>query len=251
MSVNEIAEARPSSSVVLVRDGADAPELFLVRRHMNSAFGDAFVFPGGVVDATDSGVRGSCAGLDSAQANRLLRVDTGGIDYYIAAIRELFEETGVLLAEHRLAADALHRFRDQLNSHEADWIRFIEKNNVHLSCGELHYFSHWITPEGMSKRYTTRFFIARCPKDQCATQVDGELTDACWISAGNALAAGEKGDLKLYFPTIKTLKRLARHGSVDALIAWANEQARDGVAAILPEMVAGQPRIPNDSRSSE
>ena len=248
--MTEIAEARPSSSVVLVRDGAPAPELFLVRRHVNAAFGDAFVFPGGVVDATDSGVRGRCVGLDAAQADQLLRVDTGGIDYYIAAIRELFEETGVLLAEHRLAADELHTIRDRLNSNEADWTRFVEDSDVRLRCGELHYFSHWITPEVMSKRYTTRFFVARCPGDQCATQVDGELTDACWISADDALAAGESGDMRLYFPTIKTLKGLARYDSVDALIAWADQQARDGVAAIQPVMAAGKPQIPDDQSSS-
>lgn len=244
--MTEIAEARPSSSVALVRDGAEAPELFLVRRHVDAAFGDAFVFPGGVVDATDSGVRECCVGLDSTCADRLLDVDTGGIDYYIAAIRELFEETGVLLAEHELAADELQALRDRLNSNEVDWAQFVKESGMHLCCDELHYFSHWITPRAMSKRYTTRFFIARCPGDQCATQVDGELTDACWISAGDALAAGENGDMRLYFPTIKILQGLARYDSVDALMEWADQQARDGVAAILPEMVAGKPQVSDD-----
>jgi len=241
--VSEIADARPSSSVVLVRDGDSVPELFLVRRHVNSAFGDAYVFPGGVVDATDNAVRECCVGLDSAQANQLLHIDAGGIDYYIAAIRELFEETGVLLAEHRLRSDELNTIRDHLNSNELEWNRFIEESGVQLCSGELHYFSHWITPDVMPKRYTTRFFIARCPADQDATHVDGELTDARWISAGDALAAGESGDMRLYFPTIKTLQRLARHHSVDALIAWADEVAHEGVAAIQPVIAAGKPQI--------
>lgn len=249
--MSEIAEARPSSSVVLVRDGVQAPELFLVRRHVNAAFGDAFVFPGGVVDASDSGVRERCVGLDLAEADRLLRVDSGGIDYYVAAIRELFEETGVLLAEHRIAADQLKIIRDRLNSSELDWNRFIEESGVQLCSGKLHYFSHWITPDVMSKRYTTRFFIARCPADQDATHVDGELTDACWITAGDALAAGKTGDMRLYFPTIKTLQRLARYDSVDALIAWADERAHEGVAAIHPVMAAGKPKIPDHELSSK
>ena len=87
---------RPSSTVVLVRDTADAPEVFMVKRHASASFGSAYAFPGGVLESSDSAVHDHCVGPDAAAANRLLDVDDGGLDYFSAAIRELFEESGVL-----------------------------------------------------------------------------------------------------------------------------------------------------------
>ena len=97
--MTEIAHARPSSTVVLVRDADAAPEVYLVQRHARSAFGNAHVFPGGIVDPSDADVHRYCSGIDADEADRKLAVG-GALDYYVAAIRELFEETGVLLAEH-------------------------------------------------------------------------------------------------------------------------------------------------------
>lgn len=234
---------------MLARDGHRGPEIFLVRRHAKSAFGDAYVFPGGIVDQTDKEVRSFCTGLKSSEANRLLGVDDGGVDYYIAAIRELFEETGVLLAEHSLAADQLEVMRERMNANTLEWKRFVEEADAQMRCAELHYFSHWITPDALPKRYTTRFFVARIPADQNASHVDGELTDACWMTAADALAAGERGDMRLYFPTIKTLQRLAEHKRVDALVDWADKCAREGVVAIHPVLPKdarpGGPHIPD------
>jgi len=213
----------------------------MVQRHAKSSYGGAFVFPGGVVDETDSEVHAYCHGLDTVEADRLLAVEDGGLDYYIAAIRELFEETGVLLADHCVSDKELHRHRSQLNSSALDWHRFVADNNVRLHCGDLHYFSHWITPDVYPKRYTTRFFIARSPEGQIARHDDGELTGAIWITAKDALSAASSGDLSLHFPTIKTLEWAAAHDSIDAIIDRADELANNGVAAIQPVMPGGDP----------
>ena len=119
-SLNEVPEARPSSTVVLAREGDGAPELLMMRRHERSSFGGAFAFPGGVLESADHRVSERCDGVAANEAARILG-DDDGIAYFSAAIRELFEESGVLLA----ALDAPHvdldAARDALNAGELDW----------------------------------------------------------------------------------------------------------------------------------
>ena len=93
---------RPSSTVVMVRDANGFPEVFMVKRHERSSFGSAFAFPGGVLEPADSDVHANCAGLTESDANRQLDLGSGGLDYFSAAIRELFEESGVLLGRTSL-----------------------------------------------------------------------------------------------------------------------------------------------------
>lgn len=248
-----MAQARPSSTVVLARDADDAPEVYLVRRNESSTYSDAYVFPGGVVDHTDRDVLTHCCGLSAHDADRLLCVENCGIDYYVAAIRELFEETGVLLAEHATTAGKLEQARGRLNDLSLDWSRFVAECGVSLRCDSLHYFSHWITPDVLPRRYSTRFFVARMPGEQEARYDPAELTDARWMTPADALRGGEQGELKLHFPTLCTLKALAKHDSVDALIDWADECARDGVQAIHPVLPPDDPRatlqIPDGMKS--
>jgi hypothetical protein len=103
----------------------------------------------------------------------------------------------------------------------------------------LHYFSHWITPDALAKRFSTRFFIARMPAGANARHDDGELTDGRWMTAANALEAAANKQLKLHFPTRKTLQQIAAHASVDAMIEWADRCSADGVRAIHPDMSNG------------
>ncbi len=238
----EVARPRLSSTVALMRETGPAPEVFLVKRHEASAFGGAYVFPGGVVDDTDCETHPDCLGLAPAEANRQLAIDDGGLDHYVAAIRELFEETGVLLAECAVAPRELEVMRQRLNAASLAWCDFVAAGGVRLCCNELHYFSHWITPDVMAKRFSTRFFIARLPEGQVARHDDGELTDALWITPADALAAAGRDELLIHFPTRKTLEQLAAHASIDAAIAWANERAAKGVAAIQPVMPKGNRR---------
>ncbi|MDJ0940656.1 MAG: NUDIX hydrolase [Woeseiaceae bacterium] len=234
----EVPPARPSSTVVLVRDAdVDAPEFFMVRRPERASFGAAYVFPGGVVDATDADACRFCRGVDAAEADRRLRVDSGGLDYYVAAIRELFEETGVLMADTQLGEHDLAACRQQLNDTTLSWSAFITDAAAVLGADRLRYFSHWITPDALPKRYSTRFFLAELPAGQHAEHDPGELTDSRWMSANTALQAGRDGDIQLRYPTRKTLELLAEHDSAESLMNWARERETRGVETIYPSSI--------------
>jgi len=235
--VSKIIEARPSSTVVLVRDGPGTPEIFMVRRHARSSFGAAYAFPGGVLDAVDAEVRDYCSGLSAQDANSRLGVESDGIDYYSAAIRELFEETGVLLADISSVDENLVRVRDALNDGSVNWADFVRRSELQLFCDALHYVSHWVTPPDRAKRYTTRFFLARLPPAQAAEHCGGELTDSRWTTASDMLAAGRRGDVMLHFPTIKTLESVARHKTLSALTEWAESSAQWGVTTMVPKII--------------
>lgn len=226
--------ARPSSTVVLVREAAGAPEIFMVRRHERSSFGAAFAFPGGVIDADDASHADRCDGRTSAQANGILRLHDGGLDFYVGAVRELFEETGVLLADVTQSPDKLAALRIRLNRHSLAWSDFLRDSGARMLCDRLHYFSHWITPETMQKRYTTRFFVAKLPGGQVAQHDGGELTDSRWLTAQEALRAAADGCMKLHYPTVRTLQSLAAHENVVSLVEWACVREAAGVEAIQP-----------------
>ncbi len=237
----EAVAARPSSTVVLARDAADEPEYLLVRRHAKSAFGSTFAFPGGVIEPADAAVHSRCAGIERDEADRLLGVRADGLDYYSAAVRELFEETGVLLAERGPGTDELDRCRGLLNAGDVVWQDFLAEYDLRIRCDLLCYFSHWITPDTLPRRYSTRFFAARMPAGQVACHDERELTDSRWMTARAALAAAAEGDIEIPFPTLRTLESIADHAGVDALIAWARDRGRAGVEPIQPVMPGGDP----------
>ena len=229
--MTETAFPRPSSTVVLARAGSDRPELFMVRRPARASFGDVYVFPGGVLDKEDGAVHDACVGVSETDANRLLHVDAGGLDYYSAAIRELFEEAGVLLADVDLTPAELAEARDALNDGALAWDRFVREASMTLRCDSLHYFSHWITPEVLPKRYSTRFFVAELPAGQHADYDRRELTAAVWTTAADAIASSE---VPLHFPTRSNMEPMLPHRSVEDLIAWADSCAECGVEAVSP-----------------
>lgn len=240
--MTDIPVARPSSTVVLTRGGDDGPEICLVRRHQAATFGGAWVFPGGVVDATDNTIDRQFVDIDPQDADRRLNVDGDGLGYYVAAVRELFEESGVLLATDVVCDDDIEAARQALNSGELHWNSFVASKRLTLACSRLRYFSHWITPDVIPKRFSTRFFLARMPADQRACHDDGELTDAIWRTPARALAEARNGALSLHFPTQKTIEELARYPTVDELETWARACEKTGVAAIHPVMPGGDPQ---------
>ena len=209
----------------------------MVRRHEKSSFGAAYAFPGGTVDSEDTEVHAWCGGIDDAEASKRLGVERDGLDYYSAAIRELFEETGVLLADYSSIDENLFSVRDGLNDNSVNWAEFVSRNELSLYCDQLHYFSHWVTPPQMAKRYSTRFFLAELPAGQDAAHCGGELTESCWVTAAEMLAAGRRGDAKLHFPTIKTLESLARHKSLTDLMEWGASSVDWGITSMIPMMI--------------
>ena len=235
--MSEISFARPSSTVVLVRPGDNEPEVFMVRRHARSSFGAAYAFPGGVVDPEDKAVHEFCVGDNARAADANLGVKGEGLDYYSAAIRELFEESGVLLADTANVEEDLRAARDALNDGSDNWADFVHRHALKLHCDAVHYISHWVTPPSQSQRYSTRFFVAALPEGQGASHCGGELTESCWATARATLDAGRAGKLMLHHPTIKTLESIARYKSLDELIDWASSCVEWGVTTMLPMII--------------
>ncbi|MGB5165553.1 MAG: NUDIX hydrolase [Woeseiaceae bacterium] len=240
--MTEVAEARPSATVVVVREGADDAEILMVRRHAAASFGNAYAFPGGVLEPADAKVHDACRGVTAEQANALLQTPDG-LDYYSAAIRELFEETGVLLAESGMSDDALGVARQRLNDGGLDWQEFLTANSLQLCCDQLTYFSYWITPDSLQKRYSTRFFFTRLPAGQQASHCGIELTDCTWMSATQLLLASRADKMTMHFPTLNTIKSLSQHETLDAISDWCAAREQAGVPCIYPNIVDGRPVI--------
>lgn len=232
---------RPSSTVVLVRSGRDGPEVFMVKRHAKASFGSTFAFPGGVLEASDALVHDLGEHVSAKQADHLLQLGQGALDYFSAAIRELFEESGVLLAGHQLSAAQLDIARAGLNDGSLGWDQFAHEQQLRLHYERLHYFSFWITPPGLPKRYAARFFLAELPTAQIASHDGGELTASCWMPAADVLAARKAKRMKLPYVTRKTLQRVARFSSTQELLDWAQACGAQGVIrdqpAFKPEMM--------------
>lgn len=235
--MSDIAPARPSATVAVVRAGTSEPLLFMVRRHENSSFGCAYAFPGGVVDEDDTAVDEFCTGLSTGDANSRLGVKANGLSLYSAAIRELFEESGVLLADTANLDEDLDAIRDALNDGSERWADFVIRNQLELRCDQLHYFSHWVTPPTLEKRYSTRFFLTQLPEGQEAAHCGGELTDSRWVTAHDMLEAERAGEVVLHYPTIKTLESIARHKTLPELVEWARTCVEWGVTSMVPAII--------------
>ncbi|HEX2189898.1 MAG TPA: NUDIX domain-containing protein [Longimicrobiaceae bacterium] len=230
---------RPAATVVLLREAAGGPEALLLRRHRRSGFAaDAWVFPGGVVDPgdRDPALAAWLDGPDPAGwAARLGLDDPAEAQGYVAAaLREAFEETGILLARPDGAApEALEAARRTLLAGEAGLREVAEERAARLAGDALVYLAHWITPEPEPRRYDTRFFAARVSPGAECTVHEREMTDAVWMAPAVAVARFHAGEMKMLPPTVRTLARLAEHRTLPAL--W--EALRDApVPAVLPRM---------------
>lgn len=222
-----VAKARNAASVILLRDSAAGPEVFMVERHAKSRFvGGAHVFPGGRVDPEDSEAGEICVGLDDAAASRRLHLERGGLAYYVAAVRECFEEAGVLLAygpdgdfvdpAEVGSADHLEELRSALNSSRIRFLDLAAEEGWRLATDRMHYWAHWITPEASPIRFDTRFFLAVAPAAQTAIHDDAELTGSEWITPREAIAKAESGEWTVIFPTLRNLMTLRDFGSAAA-----------------------------------
>ena len=238
---------RPAATVMLVRDvDAGGIEVLMVRRNLNSDFvGGAYVFPGGGVDAADGGSEAAsvCVGRSAAEASEILGVESGGLAYWVACLRELFEEAGILMATTpegstlELTGGVAERFvahRADVNASERRFLDVITHEGLTLDVGDLHYFAHWITPEGSPRRYDTRFFVASAPALQTAAHDAGEVIADEWIAPHDALRRHREGDIELIFPTIKNLQAISRFSCTAELIEAARTAA--SVPAILPRI---------------
>ena len=220
-------KVRLAATVVLLRDSTTGPEVFMVKRPRRGDFPDLHVFPGGKVDAEDQLDERFCLGLTDRIASRQLRVKSGGLRYWVAAIRECFEEAGVLLAcrdgqglvfEDREETQRFSRYRDALIAGDVTFSHLVTTESVSLRTNNVHFFSHWITPEGAPARFNTRFFVASMPSNQHAIGHHVETAGGVWINPEQAIRNEAKGDWQMIVPTLTTLRMISSYESVGELV---------------------------------
>ena len=207
-------------------------EVFMVQRHHQVDFASsALVFPGGKVDPADRdpALRARCAGAEG--------LDDEVLAYRVAAVRETFEESGVLIARPRgadalvsaeRAAEIAARWRAALNADEATLAEIAAAEDLVLALDALVLFAHWITPVFMPKRFDTHFYLVAAPPEQAAAHDGGESVDSLWITPARALEEAAAGRLSIIFPTRMQLAKLARATSV------ADALARARAARVVP-----------------
>ena len=213
----EPAIPRPAATVLLLRDGAGGPEVLMTRRSPTASFAPgAYVFPGGAIDAADAQAHGIAARRPKQDQLRLTQA--------IAAIRESFEELGILLARHADGRPADAGDVATLDRHE----NFFEQCRAHglkLAADQVFVLAHWITDRDLPRRFDVPFLVARMPDGQYAVADEAEQFEPVWVRPADALARHKSGDFFIIFPTIRTLERLAGFGNVaETLQACASEQ---------------------------
>ena len=229
--------ALPAATILLVRDGENGLEVFMVERHHQIDFATgALVFPGGKVDPADADpvlaerCRGGAGLSDEARAMR------------VAAIRETFEEAGVLLAYPRgseVLIDGARlreieaRHRDALNDNACTIVDVVQAEDLDLAFDGLVHFAHWITPAFMPKRFDTDFFLVPAPADHVAVHDGGESVDSVWTTPAAAVEAAENGSRTIIFPTLMNVKKLGRSTSVAAALEAAQERP---VVTVFPQI---------------
>lgn len=228
--------------ILLREDGAEADpfSVLMLERHGSIAFPGAHAFPGGGVDPTD----GDAPGATLPAAQRWAAAGEGdrppdALPYWVAAVRELFEEVGILLAERdgcavegRLAPDVAG-LRARMLAGEA-FGPLLAAAGLVPATHRLFYFARWITPTVNPRRWDTRFLVGVAPRG-CEVEVDGtETVSAVWLSPRDALRRYESGEIQLLPPTVRTLDDLGRFPSVEAVLADARDRV---VRPVTPEIV--------------
>lgn len=249
-----VSPVRLAATVILARPPF---EVYLTRRSNRSAFApNAFVFPGGTIEAPDasSAAARRTLGLEPNRLAREFRAEVSSdlvcteppIErdsaraLLVAALRELFEEAGVLLAcaaaDHPIDAAALDWNqiaveRDAVREGALTFADFLAAHDWYGDARALTLFSHWITPPSEPRRYNTHFFFAAAPPDQAAFADAFETHDGLWIAPAEALARHRRGEMHLVYPTIKHLERLRGFDSVDVAMSYARTKP---IVTIMP-----------------
>lgn len=237
-------------TVIILREGMRTPfEVFLVRRHRDQGFmGGAFVFPGGRLEEPDCDLSllQRSRGLDPEQAKEKLNEPSlaaeNAMGLFLAAVRETFEEAGVLLAaslqgqaidfSDAQTQDRFREYRGRLQRGEMPLKTIAETEGLFFTLDLLTPFSHWITPEVEIRRFDTRFLVARMPEGQSPAHDSVETVESLWMTPGEALAKNESGGIVLMPPTLKTMEDLSRFASLEALFQQASQKE---IYPVLPQ----------------
>ncbi len=206
--------ARSAATILLLRDASGGPEVLMTRRSMKASFAPgAFVFPGGVVDAADSS--------DEARAVSVIRGDQSGevLAFAAAAVREAYEELGILIAHSLPDTDRSHESVARIDRHPSEgFFNRIADAGLRLRLDHLQLLARWITDRDLPKRFDTLFFVARMPDGQTPSADEAEQFEPTWIRPSHALAAHQRGEFEMIFPTIRTLEALARFRDVNSVL---------------------------------
>jgi 8-oxo-dGTP pyrophosphatase MutT (NUDIX family) len=236
-----------AASLLVLRDTSAGPEVYMMRRHPSSRFmANALVFVGGRLDAADAAPEmvARCSGLSPEEAARRLGMSPGEVaramGLHVAAIRECFEECGLLLAEREggepTSSDERDELRGELLDGRSTFAALCERHGLQLPVAELRFFDRWVTPAAEPRRFDARFFVCRAPEAQTASADPREATLGAWFSAEEALLANRERRELLAPPTLTILERLRRSTTVAEILAGAS---RGNVPVTEPRPLPG------------
>jgi len=251
---------RDSSTVIVLREAADMLEVFMLERHIKSDFaGGAYVFPGGTVDEADRDP--ALARLvDGCEALAARTGEDPDLERALAvcAIRETFEEAGILLARRddgspvQLDDPGWRDKRTALANRDIDAITLAKETGIRYAADLLRFWQRWVTPIFAPRRYDTRFFVAVMPEGQSPLHDDVETTASTWVRPADAIARGRSGELVIIFPTRKTLESLAGLETTNAVFDAAASRPK---TPVLPRFVVedgeGRVYLPGDPNPHE
>jgi len=258
--MSDIAVPVPAATIILLREARVSPEVLMIQRSVKSEFlPDLYVFPGGRVDQSDYDLADRTGGFDAARAATMATtVDPElALGFFVAAIRETYEEAGILLARRRgephlideTTAKSLGEHRLAVQKGSMSFRDILEREDLELAPDRLAVHAHWITPEMMPHRYDTLFFAAGTPPGQLAGHDGFESISHVWIRPEEALEQATAGERQMVFPTKCNLETLSGHADVDAAVTASSArpvvpihprvESRDGEPMIvIPEEAA-------------
>lgn len=218
----------PAATAVLLRNGSAGLEVLLLRRNRSTRFvPGAYVFPGGTVDAGDAASELSDYWKDlspAAAAKRLglsQNADPPALAYYSAAVRETFEETGLLVASHTShSALPTNPAREALLAGNTGLAEVVSTLATRFNGAAIEYIGHWVTPTNSKRRYDTRFFVVKVAAGAKVTWDEREMSEALWLTPADALARQRDGNLPLIYPTLYTLQQLAPFTSAERAFSF-------------------------------
>ena len=222
---------RPAATVIIVRDASPQYEIFMLRRTSQAAFaGGMYVFPGGRVDDEDhsrdyDAIHDGPADIQAAQKEALGENWRG---YWLAGIRETFEESGLMLAYtssgdflsyNESNHDVYMTYRQQLHNGDKRLLEICQAEGLRLALDHIHFYNRWITPLGRPRRFDTRFFVAEVPPEQSGMHDGNETVDSIWISPSDALERNHRGEFGMMAVTQKQLADFDRFKTVEEYMA--------------------------------
>ncbi|MBZ2169431.1 MBL fold metallo-hydrolase [Marinobacter sp. F4216] len=221
-------EIRPAATLILTRDNAEGIEVLLLQRSWDAIFLPGYhVFPGGALDPAESDARHHAAGPDDSDISQIMSLSEGGQDYMLAAVRECFEEAGILLAQDQSGQlisgnHPVHEQRQAVFMGEQTLAGVCQHHGLTIPLDRLAYLSHWVTPPGPPRRFDTRFFVTAAPEGQMASHDGQETIDHLWISPAQALEDHRSGTRLLGLPTLRTLRILSDFDNTSDLMRYAH-----------------------------